>query len=216
MNGKIDLTTLFNHLDQKMILRYLHYRGQGFSEHIENLLNEAIFQVKEHSECRYLLNKVEVRTFLKSSVYASKDLQLHLKDAEYASLAVCTLGLEVSRKITYLMVSRPELATVMNAVASVAVEGLASQIHKSLGETTMRYSPGYGDLNLLVHHQWLESLDAGKKIGVHCTEGGMLMPEKSIVFIAGHEKNAKEHKKKSCITCLMKNCIYREKRGSSC
>ena len=58
---------------------------------------------------------------------------------------------------------------------------------------TMRYSPGYGDLDISANKDILQVLDAHKRIGVTVTNTGIMIPRKSVVALIGitNKKNSK-------------------------
>ena len=54
-----------------------------------------------------------------------------------------------------------------------------------------RFSPGYGDFSLEVQSAFLEMTDATKLIGITLTDGGIMVPEKSVTAVIGLTKTDK-------------------------
>ena len=53
-----------------------------------------------------------------------------------------------------------------------------------------RRSPGYGEMPLTMSREILDRLDATRRIGVSCTDSGLLVPSKSVTAVCGIEGKA--------------------------
>ena len=51
-----------------------------------------------------------------------------------------------------------------------------------------RFSPGYGDVPISVQKEFLDSLDAGRRMGILLSESYLMSPSKSVTAIIGLEK----------------------------
>ena len=81
---------------------------------------------------------------------------------------------------------------------------------------TFRYSPGYGDLPLDIQKNFLNVLDAQKKIGLTTSENFLLFPRKSVTAIIGIINKNIKIKERNCQECNnYKNCSFRRK-GENC
>lgn len=86
------------------------------------------------------------------------------------------------------------LGVILDAVASetadAGLDWLQDFINKSLGreqrKLSRRFSAGYGDLDLSAQNLFYDALDLSK-IGVAITDRFILLPEKSVIAIAGVE-----------------------------
>ena len=113
-------------------------------------------------------------------------------------------------------------AVVLDALASAAAESECDRLEAKAAETlgdgefmTMRFSPGYGDVPLLLSEYILSSLNSGRKLGISLTKSSLLVPIKSITAVIGIS-DRKEKRGKSCDLCsAFESCIYR-KRGEIC
>ena len=125
-------------------------------------------------------------------------IKKHLEGASFALLNAFTLGALADKRIKELSISRPSESVALNAIASVFAELAADEeLQKERDafaekgfETNFRFCPGYGDLSLLVNESVARALNAAKKIGLSVTEGGLLLPRKSVVGIVGVFKKA--------------------------
>ena len=110
----------------------------------------------------------------------------------------------------------------MDAAATCAVEQAADSLEKAVElETTKesykmrwRYSPGYGDWNLVQQKKFFQIIGA-EEIGMRLSVSMMLIPRKSVTAIIGLEKISadekfSEDKKKSCENCDKKDCPARK------
>ena len=51
-----------------------------------------------------------------------------------------------------------------------------------------RYSPGFGDLPITVQKEFLNLLDAGRRMGITLGESFLMAPSKSVTAIIGLER----------------------------
>ena len=72
-----------------------------------------------------------------------------------------------------------------------------------------RSSPGYGDLSLTYQAEFLRVLEATKKIGIVLSEGGVMIPEKSVTAVMGLSREQTKCHIEGCESCRNKNCAYR-------
>jgi cobalamin-dependent methionine synthase I len=64
-----------------------------------------------------------------------------------------------------------------------------SEVLRSGYARTMRYSPGYGDWDLPVQRELLDTVEASA-IGITCTETFILQPRKSVTAVIGWERRS--------------------------
>jgi hypothetical protein len=81
---------------------------------------------------------------------------------------------------------------------------------------TARYSPGYGDFPLSEQRHIFALLDVTRRIGVSLTEGGLMLPQKSVTALIGLGAPEGARTATSCDTCpAQAHCMFR-KEGRSC
>lgn len=128
------------------------------------------------------------------TVFRGKALGELLSCSDRVVLMASTAGKRVGETINALMKSgRASEAVVLDAAASEIADAgldfvmdyLRSQIRKA-GETLtrMRFSPGYGDFVIEQQRDFARLLDIGQ-LGMSLTDACMLLPEKSVMAIAG-------------------------------
>lgn len=72
-----------------------------------------------------------------------------------------------------------------------------------------RFSPGYGDFPLDCQQRLLDSLEAGKRIGIKLTDSLLMMPSKSVTAVMGVSKKPYRCDVKGCESCGKRDCLYR-------
>ncbi len=151
----------------------------------------ARFRIIEHGP---LLTRIENNVVLES-----ESLAKFLSESDEIVLMAVTAGAEVVERI-FLEVKEGNaaLGTVLDSVASetpdAGLDWIAKSINGMLGKegkrlTRRRYSPGYGDLSLF-HQKVIYDVLHLERLGLTLTEKYMLVPEKSVIAIAGIEGKA--------------------------
>ena len=127
------------------------------------------------------------------AVLPGESIRKHLEGASHALFNAFTLGAIADKRIKELSYSRPSESVALNAIASVYAELAADELlkrerdlleEKGFG-SSFRFCPGYGDLPLDANEAIARALGASKKIGLSVTDGGLLLPRKSIVGVCG-------------------------------
>lgn len=214
------------------VLRYLGYKKQQIDENLDNIINQTI------EESIKLINpKFTFKTFIPSIqeegvllegttlILKGKDITNHLKSSKETVIMAVTVGSEIERKIKYYEKTELTKALIMDACATTAVEEVCDRIEeyvinsakdRSL-ETTFRYSPGYGDFPLSIQRDFVNTINAGREIGLTVSPQNLLIPRKSVTAIIGlMTKGAEKVKKSGCEVCRnFENCSFR-KEGVTC
>ncbi len=144
-----------------------------------------------------VIDRTENSVVLENSIsLESLSLTSFLSKSDEVVLMASTTGKEITERIQKEVAGGDAaLGVILDAVASEvadsALDWMVDFINKFLGKeafrlTKNRYSPGYGDLAL---HNQKKIYDALKlnKLGIDITERFMLVPEKSVIAIAGIE-----------------------------
>lgn len=150
---------------------------------------DACQKVLSCAQPRYHYQIFQLQPLL-DSFLTGKDIRRHLSGCSDCILLCATLGPQVDALIRRAQVGDMAQALWLDAAASAAIEevcdGAQQQIALALGQSlTARFSCGYGDLPLNAQGDFLRSLDAGRKIGLHLSSSGMLIPIKSVTAVAG-------------------------------
>ena len=133
-----------------------------------------------------------------------------------------TLGADTDRLIRTAEITDISSAFVMDAMASAAIEDICrladEEIKKQLPDCffTWRFSPGYGDFPIEIQKDFLETLNAPKRIGLCTGDNNILIPRKSVTAVAGISENPVPKKRRGCASCNMaETCAFR-RRGDHC
>ena len=147
-----------------------------------------------------------------------RDLKRHLEGCERAALFCATLGAGVDRLIRRWESVDMARALALDGCAAAAAEELCDQIERAIQSEfpgcsfPYRFSPGYGDLPLEEQGRLLALLDASRRIGLTLTAGGMLVPVKSVVALAGLRPDKTDSSVScggKCGSCAKTDCPYR-------
>ena len=217
-------------IDENEVLRYLGYKGQKIEEELLLKIRDTIEEGKKLFAPKviykeYPINILEngVEVIGTTLVLEGNDIKKLLIGSNRCILMAATIGNYIEKKIR--LYERIDLTRgmILDSVSTTAVEDLCNKvcdliekdIIEDFEELTFRYSPGYGDLNLNIQKNFIEVLDATRKIGVNVSEHMLLFPRKSVTAIVGIRKKLGKKTKKSCINCKnYENCLYRKEENS--
>lgn len=121
----------------------------------------------------------------------SQSLKNHLKDIKNAVLFCVTLGGGADKEIEKAKAVDMQSAVLLDIAYLELVEKACDEIVKIIQiehqdkKLTARFSLGYGDSSLELQNDFLRILDAEKRLGVLVTEGGMMLPSKTVTAIVG-------------------------------
>ena len=181
-------------IDKNEVLRYLGITNgeidiDFFSmiDDAETLFNSVVsykaviapFQIKKIDDETLSLGFLETD---------SKCLKMNLDKAESGFVFAATLGVGVDRLIMRFSRREPSKASLIDAIASAAVEAFCDKINDEFAggrEVNQRYSPGYGDLPLENQPAILEYLDANRKLGISLSDNYFMTPTKSVTALFG-------------------------------
>ncbi|AQM59281.1 methionine synthase [Clostridium baratii] len=226
----MEKTNIEINIDEKEVLRYLGYKGQKIEEELLLKIRDTIEEGKKLFAPKiiykeYPINILEngVEVIGTTLVLEGNDIKKLLIDSSRCILMAATIGNYIEKKIR--LYERIDLTRgmILDSVSTTAVEDLCDKvcdliekdIIEDFEELTFRYSPGYGDLSLNIQKNFIEVLDATRKIGVNVSEHMLLFPRKSVTAIVGIRKKLGKKTKKSCINCKnYENCLYRKEENS--
>ena len=132
-----------------------------------------------------------------------------------------TLGAEAEALIRRTQRRSMADAVILDAAASAAIEQVCDALCEELQAAvaprylTTRFSPGYGDMPLSDQATLFRVLDVERRIGVSLTDGGLMLPQKSVTAILGLS-NCPTQTRGGCESCINhESCDYR-KDGKHC
>lgn len=201
--------------DRREILRYSGAKES--SPEIDTLLEECLSETDDiftyrvcYGKFPLVINGDEVDlTFIKT---VSKDLAKCLKNSDSFILFGATVGIELDRLISKYSRISPSKALMLQAIGTERIESLCDKfcrdIEKEFGFTTPRFSPGYGDLPLVIQKEFFAVLEPNRKIGLTLNGSLVMSPSKSVTAIVGIS-NCDEEKEHNCNKCSKENCSFR-------
>ncbi len=218
-------------IDYEEVSRYLGIKGQSMNLEIRREIEETVSQLRTYVDYKIEYKVCSIYKEEDSIGVASTNLRLEgqeinrlLQDCNQCILLAVTLGQGVDAWLRTLQVRQLSHAVMVDFCASSMVEHLCNQVEETLREEwakrglyfTDRFSPGYGDLPIEVQKKFCEVLDTSRKMGLHVTSSGLMVPTKSITAIIGIADRKQKMRIKGCQFCqLSAECEYR-KGGRSC
>lgn len=191
--------------NEGMILTRLGYQKTTtvFSDEYREKLNEIIKSGILLCNTKGLFGRYEIVqkseesvTLENGVVFESASLANLLKNSVEVVLMASTVGKEITDKVHFEVESGDAsvgliLDSVASQTADAALNWMVDFINKLIriegkSLTRTRYSPGYGDLPLINQKKIYDALGL-EKLGLEITERYMLIPEKSVIAIAGIE-----------------------------
>lgn len=120
-----------------------------------------------------------------------ESIQKLLEGCNRAVILGATVSAEADRLIRETSVVDMAAALVVDALCSAAIEQVCDRAEVEIfgdmlkNMRTYRFSPGYGDLPIELQKDWLNYLNAQRRIGLSCTDSYLLTPTKSVTAIIG-------------------------------
>lgn len=216
-------------IDQREALRYMGYGKNKPDEKMQGILDECeqqllkvispkfvykIFDI-EHEE-----NSVKVKSTTLS--LEGRDICMHLKDCTKCVLLAATISAGADRLIRLYETQDMTKAVMTDCLASAAVEQVCNNVDNIVKKETenlfqtWRFSPGYGDLPIDIQREFLDVLNAQKRIGLNSTENNILIPRKSVTAIIGLSEHEISRGRRGCACCNMREVCQYRKRGDHC
>lgn len=218
-----------NKLNRQEAFRYMGYKTGNIDEKIIALTDQCeselisvikprfvykVFDI-EHSDNGVVVNNT-------SLILKGKDIAKHLQDCERCILMCATVSIDVDNLIRKYEAQDMAKAVIADCLASAAIEQVCNEAEKEIksavGEYnfTWRFSPGYGDFPLEIQRDFVDVLDAQKRVGVNVSESLIMIPRKSVTAVIGVSEKEISKGRRGCVCCNMKDrCAYR-KRGEHC
>jgi len=205
------------------VLRYLGYRNQKLSPELDGIIEECMrsmretvspFQTRMTFDIRVQTDGIHLENT--GITLPGTDIRRHLDGCNQAVLLAVTLGTAADSLIRHWEAADITRSLVLDACATQYIEQLCDELEKQVKQEasdrglaiTPRFSPGYGDLPLDTQPKLLAVLDAGRRIGLTCTERFILIPRKSVTALIGLGKELHE-RPGGCESCpLQSTCGF--------
>ena len=216
-------------VDKSEVLRYLGHNGQKIDNDLNFQINQCIKGTKKEIDTKYVYQIYNIKNDLNLNtvqfentnlILKSKDVSELLRNCDKCVLMCATLGFNIEKNIRRYSYNNLTKGIIIDACATTSIEEVCDLVQDSIlddiskeGKSlTMRYSPGYGDLDISANRDILNVLDAHRKIGVTVTNTGIMIPRKSVVALIGITNKKIEKVKRTCENCSNRfNCQYRRK-----
>ncbi len=182
----------------KEALRYMGYKNARPEEDMLARIREVMEEVRLQADARNVYRRYsltlegdEIRTGV--FTLRSKNLAKNLQGCVGCILFAATLGSRIDVLMNRYQKLNMTKAVILQAVAAAAIEDYCDDLNDMLRQQLYseglylrpRFSPGYGDLSLEYQKDFLGALQAEKYAGITLTEGGIMLPEKSVSAIIG-------------------------------
>ncbi len=224
MNTRLEL----ERIDRAEAFRYMGFEGsepeKSFAERVDAVESELI----KAAVPRFIWKAVSLSAgesggFIAGNiVLTGQSVSEHFKGCTEAVLMAATLSSKGDIFIAKAQARSMTDALIADALASAGIEQICNKAERIIGKElagkymTWRFSPGYGDLPLDLQEDFLDALDAQRKIGLTVTESSVLIPTKSVTAIIGISKNPLPKKQRGCAFCNMRDRCQFRRKGVHC
>ncbi len=185
-------------VDRREVFRYLRMRPDAVDAAMAERYGrmEAAVLAAARPAARWQLQPVAIRgaeLTIGPLTLTSARLAAQLAGCRRAFLFAATLGNSVDALIRRLGVTSAADQLLADAVATALIEGYCDECMGQLAaevggaKLRMRFSPGYGDLELATQRELLAALDAARQLGLTLSSSLLMIPTKSVSAIVGAE-----------------------------
>ena len=150
------------------------------NEYFEEILKSATPMYV--ADC-YEMKKTDKGIYVGNILIKSRGFERFAEGYNACILLVCTLGLSIDKRIMKASVLSSAEAFILDAVADVYTEALYNYARLKLTRgyrASLGFSPGYADFDLDIGEKIVKMTGADKVLGIKFTEGGLMIPKKSI------------------------------------
>lgn len=207
------------------VLRYLGRRNQEVPEDLDRLVDECLELTRTAAIPRHVSRIFDISSgsgglFLAGADVAlrGEDIARHLSGCGQAVLMAATLGAGADALIRKWERADLTRSLIIDACATQLIEEYCGEAERKIRAeaassglaSTWRFSPGYGDLPLDIQPRILDALNAGRTIGLTCSESLILLPRKSVTALIGLGKGLADARG-GCGACTLRDkCGFRK------
>lgn len=206
-------------IDLSQIYRYLGMPTITYDEQIEanitRLLPLFISSLNPKGVFRsHTLSIANDDVLFVDTTFHSHHLACHLANCHKAYLLACTLGSSIDKLLARFSLLSPSDTLILQALSTIYIEAVADHFQALFEEneqpafSSLRYSPGYGDLSLSYQTDVFRLLSCEKRIQLTLKDTLIMAPSKSITAFIGFRHNHIDSPH-ACITCTHP-CEYRK------
>ncbi len=210
-------------IDHKEVYRYLGYRGHEVDEETRQLAEACVDELTDVAEPKMVAREFPFLVLEDGTIDCgcfrtkSGNLSKNLRGCDRVLLMAATMGLSVDRLLVKYGKLKVSKALVVQAAATAMIEAYCNELCLEWKQEYAakglylrpRYSPGYGDFSLECQKAILDGLEAGKRIGITLTDGGLMVPTKSVTAVIGISAEEQPCHVEGCEVCPKVNCLYR-------
>jgi hypothetical protein len=209
------------------VLRYLGRRRQAVPAELDALVESCMALMRETAAPRHVWRIFDMEDRADglapagtTLVLPGQDIRRRLTGCRRVALLAATLGVGADTLIRRWEHTDLTRALVLDACANQLIEEVCDEAERAVeADAAMRsagrFSPGYGDLPLTLQPGFLAVLDAGRRIGLTCTESLILLPRKSVTALIGLGGPARPAAGR-CEDCAARGVCDFAKRGEAC
>lgn len=186
-------------MNLKEILRYLGYGQSEPDEATLRMIDVCYKELEKVAEPKHTAKRVELTVNDNGEIelgdvsLCSKDLAKNLTGCHEAVVFATTLGIGTDMLMNRFVKLDISKASILQACGAAMIEDYIDDYQEALAKDLAkeglthrpRFSPGFGDFYLEYQKEIFQILNPEKNIGVHLTEGGVMVPEKSVTAIIG-------------------------------
>lgn len=210
MNGFIALSA-------SEAIAYL-YRNTDCSARERETVESIVRRVNDAADPQYATRRYRLQR-TQSALYLSgtrielqgNSIRTHLKQCDEVVLMAATIGGQADRLIEQLKLTDVTGAYLADVCGSLLIEKVCDALSQDVRAQadaegkgiTSRFSCGYGDFPLTMQSDFLTLTGADKRLGLRLSDGGMMVPTKSVTAVIGLGAGAIE-KSGRCLSCPKK------------
>lgn len=211
--------------NRKEVLQYLQWTGSEIPREVDAMIDDCMAETLRVIEPRYTYRifSIDRENQTPHIAFVGNDVSEMLSDCERVIFLAATLGNGLELVIRRAQVRDMSRAVVLDCCGSAAIEAVCDQAEREITEAmgepihlTDRFSPGYGDLPILLQDELIRTVDAPRKIGLTVTSTHILTPRKSVTALIGIADKPQSRRFRGCAYCSMfETCAFR-KAGKTC
>lgn len=212
-------------IDRREVYRYLGYRGKEADAATARLVEDCLEALEQAGEPNMVMKEYPLTILEDGTIDCgcfqtkSKNLAKNLGGCGRVLLMAATLGLGVDRLFHRYGKLQMTKAVILQAASTAMIEAYCNELcyrwaaeYEAKGwYLRPRYSPGYGDFSLNCQQRILDGLEAGRRLGITLTDGGLMVPTKSVTAVCGVSSEKQVCLVEGCEACGKTACEYRRR-----
>lgn len=211
------------------VYRYLGYGKQTPDSSTASLvaccaqkLSAVMIPRAQYAVCPIQVVSSGVRLIDINLFLPGKNIAAHLQGCRKAILFGATLSTQVDQFIRSMQISDMTSGVIADCCATAAIEQFCDDLERAIQSAygsshfTSRFSPGYGDLPLDIQKDFLNILDAPRKIGLCATDSSILTPRKSVTAVIGITDAPSADNRTGCLHCQLRETCEFKRKGEFC